>query len=291
MALFNILKTVFGPSYGSPVKKMAILPASKDGDPNSRYMVYITHDKVGIQILPLDGNPHKSFAMICHSTGVSTLACSYDGRYAFTAGGQDCTVFSWELNLSSLEASAALGGKDMLPFYNLLEGGRDGQLFREMEEYFYYCQLQNQDLDTMDTRLVSTRIPLADVPFLMRALGFYPTEQELEDMQNEVKFSRYAETRNYVTDIDLEEFIKLYVNHRPASGIARQELCNAFQVLGKPDERGRYTIDRDELLELLQARGEHMTDDDLAECFTTLVGISGEGSSCTGMQNSCEPPY
>ncbi|XP_018919163.2 cilia- and flagella-associated protein 251 [Cyprinus carpio] len=286
MKLFNATskmcrKTVFGPSYGSPVKKMAILPASKDGDPNSRYMAYITQDKVGIQILPLDGNPHKSFAMICHSTGVSTLACSYDGRYAFTAGGQDCTVFSWELNLSSLEASAALGGKDMLPFYNLLEGGRDGPLFREMEEYFYYCQLQNQDLDTMETRLVSTRIPLADVPFLMRALGFYPTEQELEDMQNEVKFSRYAETRNYVTDIDLEEFIKLYVNHRPASGIARQELCNAFQVLGKPDERGIYTIDRDELLELLQARGEHMTEDDLAECFTTLVGISGVGASCT----------
>ncbi|XP_052413258.1 cilia- and flagella-associated protein 251-like [Carassius gibelio] len=296
MKLFNATskmcrKTVFGPSYGSPVKKMAILPSSKDGDPNSRYMAYITQDKVGIQILPLDGNPHKSFAMICHSTGVSTLACSYDGRYAFTAGGQDCTVFSWELNLSSLEASAALGGKDMVPFYNLLEGGRDGQLFREMEEYFYYCQLQNQDLDTMETRLVSTRIPLADVPFLMRALGFYPTEQELEDMQNEVKFSRYAETRNYVTDIDLEEFIKLYVNHRPASGIARQELCNAFQVLGKPDERGRYTIDRDELLELLQARGEHMTEDDLAECFTTLVGISGEGASCTeSLLGSMLPP-
>ncbi|XP_048044242.1 cilia- and flagella-associated protein 251 isoform X2 [Megalobrama amblycephala] len=296
MKLFNATskmcrKTLFGPSYGSPVKKMAILPASKDGDPDSRYMAYITQDKVGIQILPLDGNPHKSFAMICHSTGVSTLACSYDGRYVFTAGGQDCTVFSWELNLSSLEASAGLGGKDMLPFYDLLEGGRDGQFFREMEEYFYYCQLQNQDLNTMETRLVSTRIPLADVPFLMRALGFYPTEQELEDMQNEVKFSRYAETRNYVMDIDLEEFIKLYINHRPASGISGQELCNAFQVLGKADEEGRYTIDRDELLELLQARGEHMTEDDLAECFTTLLGISAEGSSCTeSLLESVLPP-
>ncbi|XP_056602043.1 cilia- and flagella-associated protein 251 isoform X5 [Triplophysa dalaica] len=172
-------KTVLGPLNGSSVKKMAILPASKDGDPNSRYMAYITQDKIGIQILPLDGNPHKSFATICHPTGVSALACSYDGRYAFTAGGPDCTVFSWELSLSSLEALAALGGKDIMPFYSLLEGGREGQLFKEMEEYFYYCQLQNQDINTMETRLVSTRIPLSDIPFLMRTLNFYPTEQEL----------------------------------------------------------------------------------------------------------------
>lgn len=48
-----------------------------------------------------------------------------------------------------------------------------------MEEYFYYCQLQNQNLNTMETRLVSTRIPLSDMPFLMRALNFYPTEQEV----------------------------------------------------------------------------------------------------------------
>ncbi|XP_056602040.1 cilia- and flagella-associated protein 251 isoform X2 [Triplophysa dalaica] len=279
-------KTVLGPLNGSSVKKMAILPASKDGDPNSRYMAYITQDKIGIQILPLDGNPHKSFATICHPTGVSALACSYDGRYAFTAGGPDCTVFSWELSLSSLEALAALGGKDIMPFYSLLEGGREGQLFKEMEEYFYYCQLQNQDINTMETRLVSTRIPLSDIPFLMRTLNFYPTEQELEDMQNEVKFSRYAETGNYVTDIDLEDFIKLYVNHRPASGIFRQELHNAFQMLGRPDGRDRYTIPRDELLELLQTRGEHMTEDELAECFTTILGITS--GSCTDSESQLD---
>lgn len=39
-------KTVLGPTYGSPVKKMLILPSSKDDSPNSRYMAYVTQDKV-----------------------------------------------------------------------------------------------------------------------------------------------------------------------------------------------------------------------------------------------------
>ncbi|MCI4392496.1 hypothetical protein PGIGA_G00146660 [Pangasianodon gigas] len=281
-------KTVLGPTYGSPVKKMLMLPPSKDGNPTSHYMAYITQDKVGVQILPLDGNPHKSSARICHSSGVSHLACSHDGRYIFTAGGGDRTVFSWEISCPALEAAAALGGKDLIPFYTLLEGGRDGELFEAIKDLFYYCQLHSQGIDSMETRQASTRIPLSEVPYLIRALGFYPTEQELEDMQNEVKFSRYAETGKYVSDIDLEEFIKLYVNHRPAFGISKQELYKAFQVLGVPDEDGKPVITREELLELLQARGEHMTEEELAECFVTLLGFSMEEGHSEMQTSECK---
>ncbi|KAL6465789.1 hypothetical protein MHYP_G00259220 [Metynnis hypsauchen] len=295
MKLFNVTtkmcrKTLLGPTYGTPVKKMLTLPASKDGDPSSRYMAYITQNKVGVHILPLDGNTFKSSALLCHPMGVSSLACSYDGRYIFTAGGMDKTVFLWEISFPALEAAAALGGKELIPFYTLIEGGRDGELFRMMEDLFYYCQLRNQGIDSMETRQVSTHIPLTEVPFVMRALGFYPTEQELEDMQNEVKFSRYAETGKYVTHIDLEEFIKLYVNHRPAFDTSKEDLFKAFHVLGVLNESGQLVMTREELLELLQSRGEPMTDEELAECLMTLPDLGVEGGRSETGTLHCKDP-
>ena len=90
------------------------------------------------------------------------MACSHDGRYVFTAGGEDCTVNMWAVNteyvLSSvvywgyatsmstsnsvLEAASLLGGEGLSPFYGMLEGGREGELFAELEEYFYYSQIK-----------------------------------------------------------------------------------------------------------------------------------------------------
>ncbi|GCB81653.1 hypothetical protein scyTo_0021434, partial [Scyliorhinus torazame] len=80
-------------------RKIEVLPFSNDSEVKKCYLAYITDNKVGLQTLPLDGNPHKSCAVICHGTMVSNIACSYDGSYIFTAGGDDCTVHMWKVDL------------------------------------------------------------------------------------------------------------------------------------------------------------------------------------------------
>uniref|UniRef100_A0AAY4CYX1 Cilia- and flagella-associated protein 251 n=1 Tax=Denticeps clupeoides TaxID=299321 RepID=A0AAY4CYX1_9TELE len=249
-------KTVLSPTRGSPMKKMVVLPQTQDS--KSRHMAYITRNMVGMQILPLDGNPYNSNMVLCHSTGVAGLACSHDGRLAFTAGGPDSTVFCWEMSATALEAAAALGGKDLTPFYSLLEGGRYGAQYREVEDFFYYCQLRSQGLDVTEPTRVSTHISLSEVPFILRAMGVYPTQQEMEDILNELKFGHHAETGRCATELDLPELIRLLVNRRSMQGLQHQDLLQVFKVLGKPDASGRVVICRDELLELLQTTvGEH----------------------------------
>ncbi|NXC80310.1 CF251 protein, partial [Cercotrichas coryphoeus] len=264
-------KTLLGPTYGSPLEKIQILPRTSSADPQQHYLVYITKDKVGLQMLPIDGNPHRSSAFICHPDGASDFAISHDGRYIFTAGGKERTFMKWKVNLHALDAAAFLGGENMIPFYNLLDGGRDGKFFRELEDYFYYVQLCSQGIKTLERRQVSTYIPLEEIPSVMRAIGFYPSEEEIEEMINEVKFSKYADTGEEVTKINLEDFIKLYINHRPVLGLSMKTIQRAFQVLGY-DNKGDKVIDREDFMLLLQCRGEQMTEDELAECLTTLLG-------------------
>ncbi|KAH9503911.1 Cilia- and flagella-associated protein 251 [Bulinus truncatus] len=273
-------KTVLGPTYGSPIRKMMVVPTDKDESRN-RFLAYITDDKVGLHFLPATGNPHLAMALIAHPSGVSNLACSFDGAYLFTSGGPDFAVHMWEINIAALSAQAKLGGEDLVPFYGLLEGGRDGELFAELEELFYYAQLRYQGINSLETRQISNRVPLTEVPYIMRAMGFYPSEQEIEDMLNEIKYDEYVNLGHYQEDIDLGGFIKLYVNHRPAFGLSAEKLLWAFETLAEnvePDKGG--VIERGDFLSLLTRKGEHMTEEELTEHLTTLLGFNKEGGSC-----------
>jgi len=40
----------------------------------------------------------------------------------------------------------------------------------------------SQGIGVMETRHVSEKIPLSEVPFIMRAMGYFPTEQEVNKL-------------------------------------------------------------------------------------------------------------
>ncbi|XP_070625601.1 cilia- and flagella-associated protein 251 isoform X2 [Bos indicus] len=270
-------KTLLGPVYGSPIEQIQILPVKSTLELQKRYVVFINRDKVGLQILPVDGNPHKTSALICHPNGVAGMALSYDGCCAFTAGGQDRSVVQWEINLSALEAAVSLGGEDLTPFYGLVSGGREGKFYRELEDYFYYSQLRSQGIDTMETRKVSEHICLSELPFVMRAIGFYPSEGEIEDMFNEIRFSEYVDTGKLTDKINLPDFFKVYLNHRPPFGNTMSGIQQSFDILGFTNSKGEKAIQREDFLNLLHTKGEHMTEEEMTDCFATLFGLNPEG--------------
>jgi len=173
-------QTLLAPTFGSHIKKMLMVPVSGGGSLDSasagqnRYMAYITQDKVGLQKFPLTGNPFDSVALFAHPDGVANVCTSSCGEYLFTTGGDNSNVFMWRLNASALQAQSVLGGADLTPFYGLLDGGREGEFFKEMRELFYYAQLRHHGLHENTDRVIKTTIPLSEIPFVMRGLGFYP---------------------------------------------------------------------------------------------------------------------
>nr|XP_004611219.1 unnamed protein product [Sorex araneus] len=239
-------KTLLGPVFGSPVQQVQVVPVKAFVELQRRYLVFINRDKVAVRAGPGDGAPPP--------LGPTYTSCP-----------------------SVLDAAVSLGGKDLAPFYSLVFGGREGKFYRELEDYFYYSQLRSQGIDTTDTRQVSEHIALSELPFVMRAIGFYPSEEKIENMFNEIRFSEYVETGKLIDSINLPDFLRLYVNHRPPFGNTFSDIQASFDTLGYTNAQGQKAIRREDFLTLLLTRGEHMTEEELRDCLTTLCGLNPEG--------------
>ena len=96
-------------------------------------------------------------------------------------------------------------------------------------------------------------------------------------MMNEVRFSSYTERGEPNLWVDLDTFIKLFVNHRPVYGIGKNNIEDAFKALLADSENGDVGSDnamiREELVQLLtgEGDGEEITTRELGEILGKLV--------------------
>lgn len=72
-----------------------------------------------------------------------------------------------------------LGGQDLSPYYCLLDGGAKGWLVNEMKDLFYYAQVLDQGENTTAPRVITETVSTKEIPNLMRAIGFYPSNDEV----------------------------------------------------------------------------------------------------------------
>jgi hypothetical protein len=147
--------------------------------------------------------------VIAHPGEVSNIACTLSGDYLLTAGGPDGAVNQWAITPAAIDVQMKLGGAGLDPFLNLTNDNPD--FYRELEDYFYYAQLKSQGENSTIARQISDRVSLDQVPFIMQAVGFYPSLSEIEDMVNEVRFSGIERNEGLVDSITFEELIKCMV--------------------------------------------------------------------------------
>ena len=177
-------------------------------------------------------------------------------------------------------------------FLCALPDKKESKLFSDMKDFFCYIQIEK------GATALSSKLPIEDIPALFRALGFYPTDKEIDDIINEVgitskpsinikmtidnlfvkvKYSDYVNTGKLRVDLGLEECLKLFINHKPVRGEDISELKKVFKIIGKPKEKeeDQLAVGRTELINFLKTRGEIFKEKDFINCVRPLFGKNG----------------
>tara|TARA_B100000482_G_scaffold192413_1_gene180505 strand:- start:2702 stop:5512 length:2811 start_codon:yes stop_codon:yes gene_type:complete len=278
-------RTSLSPTFGGPASGLEALGKSEG---QSDFLAYSAESKVvGIIKLPLDGNPNKSMGIIAHPGNLSGIAATSCGQQLFTAGGNDQTVNFWSVQRAMVDALEAAGGRAMEPYLASLPVGAEQDVYEKMVDYFYYLQLRRQGEETTTSRKVLGAIHLSDVPRLMRAIGYYPSEQEVVNIISEIKYSTFTTSGQITESVDLHTFIRLYVNHRPVSGVKMHQIHQALAVIHARISPG---IDADystnplswrQLQTMLESCGEKFSHQELSACLLALNGDPRQPSILT----------
>ena len=222
-------RTTLAPTFGGPPNKIMVQKHGED----KWYYVYTTPEKiVGIGSFPLSGCPTQVMGLVAHPGRISASCVSNDGKFLFTAGGTDLTIGMWGINYDFLPPiNVEDQHADIHHFLDMLDGGSGGELHNDIIDYFYLCQIRRQGENAMGDREIRGLIHVDEISSLARAIGFYPTEEEVENMSNEIRYKNFMTTGEAQDELCIEEFIKLYVNHRPVNPLNSNEIDNAFEII------------------------------------------------------------
>ena len=260
-------KIVLGPAFGGQIQDMVLL---NDVDSGRAFLLYAMDSRVaGMIAFPLDGDPEKSTGVIANSGDLAGIRLGYDNTCALVAGKKDGMVSLWALDPQSFD-EAATGASKEEKFATLVEGGVTGDFYSDIIDYFYYTQLKAQGEDTIMPRKITGKIPITELAALLRALGHYPSEDDIQVILEDIKEQAALEGLQVPEEIPLPQFLALFTNYRPVMGVNQDQIEQAFDDLGAgPDG----LLHRDDLVEALRTQGEPMGEEEICKCLSVLCGV------------------
>ncbi|KAG5677830.1 hypothetical protein PVAND_007554 [Polypedilum vanderplanki] len=205
---FEILATYSGPIYDSYVKQFDA-NTSFGLTVYSKFFIFSTNKNICIYAMPVDSNPYRSLGITGHCDGIKAIKVDSTRHFLFTIGHKCQSIFMWNINFQVLFDHLNEGGSGLKPYCDLLPGGKYGNLFKDMQNLYYYMLMLSNN-NTIDDRIVKNGLDINEVPDYMRALGYFPSDYEIECINHELNLSGKRR-------LAFDELVKLYINHAPLS--------------------------------------------------------------------------
>lgn len=255
---------------------------------NENVIAFSNKNIIGLQHLPIDGNPNKYLAMVGHPRKIVYMKVSHCNKYLFTIGECDSSIYKWKIEMSGLLNQIESGGTSLRPFCNLIPDGVTGDLFNTMQNLFFHIQIKIQREKSIDPKdmTLCDGIPVNEAIDFMRGIGFFPTGAKVERIMNEMKY--YANDSSDTSLITFENLMKLFVNYRPPFGYSKSEIYQTLKYLGYSYtmQSADTEITRERLIEICTCLGEDMDEDEAVEFLNRLDGWDGSDEESGG--EGCE---
>lgn len=176
----------------------------------------------------------------------------------------------------------------MAPYCYLLPGGKNGWLFQELLDMFYYLQIISVGTESaINERRIFDRfvervrhhesLTVSDITDYMRSVNYFPSDFEMKNMFREMELLRKEE-------VDFFDLVKLYINHKPVQGMRAMQLEKALVSFIKkfrsedPHRLASYAsmdvLERKDLLRILTEFGEKIDQKQAAMCLKEFFGIA-----------------
>ncbi|XP_046391049.1 cilia- and flagella-associated protein 251-like isoform X2 [Ischnura elegans] len=258
----DLRQTCLTISYDSPISCLHTLQSD-----SSEAMLFATSTLIGLLKLPFDGNPYKVMGVLANPVELTAVIPSQDHQTVFSLGKDETYIVKWHTNMSAMDTLCNEGGDGLKPMYCMFEDGENGWLFKQALDYFYLAQLLHEGHLWKDEHVISRAIKTCELPPIMQSLGYFATKKEIQSMLHEVMNEISIRTKRKRNEIEFEDFICLFLNHRSAKGITFNDLTKHFKTLSE----GEFTIPTEKLLHVLTNSGENMSTDELKICMKILL--------------------